>query len=86
MNEAVLTIVALLTVAILPGFVGGATGMRRGNGLVLASIAAAVIALAWTIYWVAFANPQHIKHAVLFGGLAVVGLVAASFSRPLANT
>jgi hypothetical protein len=85
MNETVLTILALITVVILPGVVGGMTGMRRGGGLVKASLAAAAIAFVWAIYWIAVSNPRHVKHAVVFVGLAIVGLVAGSFSRPLQN-
>jgi hypothetical protein len=83
MNETVLTILALVTVVALPGVVGSTTGMRRGDALVKASMAATAIAFVWAIYWIALANPRHVKHAVLFLGLAVVGLVASSFSRPL---
>lgn len=81
MSEVVLTVIAVITVAALPLLAGLATGMRRGGGLVLASLAAAVIALFWAVYWAALANPHHIKHTVLFAALAVVALIGASFSR-----
>jgi hypothetical protein len=83
MSQIGLTVIAVITVAVLPLLAGLATGMRRGGGLVLASIAAAIIALFWAIYWAALANPHHVKHTVLFAALAVVALIGASFSRPV---
>ena len=82
LGEIVLTLVALVTVVLVPGAFGAATGMRRGSGLVVASIVGAVIAALWAVYWIALAQPHHLRHAVLFAVLAVVMLVAASFSRP----
>jgi hypothetical protein len=81
-GEIILTIVGLITVAVVPLLAGMATGMRRGGGLVGASIVAAVIAAIWAVYWDTLAVPHHFKHTVLFAVLAVVALVAASFSRP----
>ena len=81
-GELILTIVSLATVAIVPLLVGLATGVRRGRTMVMASIVAAVIAVLWAGYWATLANPHHVKHTILFGVLAVVALVAASFSRP----
>lgn len=81
MSEVILTVVAVVTVAVLPLLAGMGTGMRRGGGLVLASLAAAIIALFWAVYWATLANPHHIKHTVLFAALAVVALIGASFSR-----
>jgi hypothetical protein len=48
----------------------------------VASIVGAAVAALWAVYWLALAQPHHVKHAVLFGVLAIVMLVAASFSRP----
>lgn len=81
-SEIILTVVALATVAVIPVLAGLATGMRRGGGLVLASVIAAVIAVVWAVYWSTLAQPHHAKHTVLFAVLAIVALVAASFSRP----
>lgn len=83
-QELVLTLVGLVTVVIVPAIAGLATGVRRGRALTLASVAAAVIALLWAIYWTTLANPHHIKHTILFVVLAAVALIAASFSRPAA--
>ncbi len=80
-SELILTIVALITVAIVPVLVGLSTGMRRGSGLVMASVAAAIISAVWAVYWSTLANPHHAKHSLLFAALAVVALIAASFSR-----
>lgn len=80
-SELILTVVGLITVAIVPLLAGMATGMRRGGGLVGASVVAAVIAALWAVYWDTLANPHHFKHTVLFAVLALVALVAASFSR-----
>ncbi len=81
MSTLPLTLVSLITVAIIPAVVGLMSGMRRSRGLVQACLAAAVISVLWAIYWVAIANPHHVKHFILFIGLAVIALVAASFSR-----
>lgn len=81
-GELILTIVALVTVAIVPLLAGVANGVRRGSTMVTASIVAAVIAALWAVYWETLAQPHHFKHTVLFAVLAVVALVGASFSRP----
>jgi hypothetical protein len=83
-SELIVTIAGLITVALAPVVVAVTNGLRRGRPLVSASIAAAVIAILWAVYWLVLANPHHSKHAILFGCLAIVALVAASFSRPLA--
>jgi hypothetical protein len=80
-----LTLVALCTVLVVPAVVGLSRGGRRGAGLVGACLVAAGIAAAWIVFWLALAQPHHVKHAVLFVSLALVALVAASFSRPVAG-
>jgi hypothetical protein len=82
MHEVGLTIVALITLAIIPLAVGLPTGMQRSSRLVTACVAAAVIGVLWAIYWKFISNPVHNTHAILFVVLAIVALVAASFSRP----
>jgi hypothetical protein len=81
----ILTLVALGTVLVVPAVVGLSRGVHRGGGLVGASLTAAALAAAWAVYWLALAQPHRLKHAVLFAGLALVALVAASFSRPVAG-
>lgn len=81
-GELILTIVGLISVAIVPLLAWMAAGMRGGRTMVLASLVAAAIAVFWAVYWVTLANPHHFKHTVLFAVLAVVALVGASFSRP----
>lgn len=73
-----LTLIALVTVVIIPGIVGAMTGVRRSSGLVRACLAAAAIAVIWAVYWI---TAGHVKHTILFAGLAVVALIGASFSR-----
>jgi hypothetical protein len=82
MHEIGLTIVALITLVIVPLVVGLPTNMQRSSRLVMACVVAAVIGLLWAIYWKFISNPVHNTHAILFLVLAVVALVAASFSRP----
>ncbi|MCL4509342.1 MAG: hypothetical protein M1296_07435 [Chloroflexi bacterium] len=82
-GELMMTLVSLVTVAIVPFIVGAATGVRRGGGLIGANVIAAVISVWWAVYWAAIANPHHVKHTVLFLVLAGVALIAASFSRPV---
>ena len=84
--ETLLLIIGLITVALVPVIVGLPTSMQRSSRLVTACIVAAVIGLLWAIYWYAIHNPHHTKHALLFVALAVVALVAASFSRPVQTT
>lgn len=82
-GELVMTLISLVTVALAPVVVGLATGMRRGGGLITANVIAAIVAVWWAIYWAAISQPHHVKHTILFLVLAVVALIAASFSRPV---
>jgi len=81
-GELILTIVGVISVAIVPLLAWLAAGMRGGRTMVLASLVAAAVAAFWAVYWVTLANPHHYKHTILFAVLAVVALVGASFSRP----
>ena len=83
MGTTALTLIALVSVIAIPGVVGATAGFRRGMRLLWASLAAAIIAVVWAVYWVALADPRHVKHGILFAGLAVIALVAASFGRPV---
>jgi hypothetical protein len=83
METILLTLVALVTVALFPAVVGLPNSMQRSSRLVTACVIAAVIAVLWAIYWAALANPHHEKHGILFLVLAVAALIAASFSRPV---
>lgn len=80
-GELILTVIGLISVAIVPLLAWMAAGMRRGSTMSVASLVAAVIAAFWAVYWVTLANPHHFKHTILFAVLAVVALVGASFSR-----
>ncbi|GAC1394969.1 MAG: hypothetical protein NVSMB65_13580 [Chloroflexota bacterium] len=82
MDEIIVTLIALASVAVVPGSVALTAGVRPGRPLVSACLVAAVLAGLWAVYWVTLAHPHHVKHAVLFVALAVVALVGASFSRP----
>ena len=82
MGIIILTVIALITVALAPAVVGMPNNFQRSSRLVTACIIGAVIGVLWAIYWYAIANPNHTKHAVLFIVLAVAALIAANFSRP----
>lgn len=86
MGYILLSLVSILSVFAVPGIVGLSTGMRRGSTLVMASVVAAVIALFWAFFWAvlskSFFGVDHVKHTILFVVLAVIAVIAASFSRP----
>lgn len=78
----VLSIVGIVLVAAVLGAGALRNGLRRDRGAFMASIAAAIVAALWALFYVAIAQPTHNHHAILFAVLAVAALVLAALTRP----